>query len=337
MKEKLVIKTVIKIIIFSLIAFGILIVLNSIFKPKSNYTKIVKNFYKEPKDSLDVVFVGDSTVYRAISPLEMWKQYGIAGYDFSTPAQKVWDNYYSIKEVLQYQKPKVIVLDVDAFFKSKPMGVGNSTHLYCNMNIGMPKLEGMFDPVQNKSIKRQVSLLFPAIRFHSRWSELEKDDFSYDQNEKNAVFKGFLAVKKIKKFKTTKTPVEGPFIPNNVKTYLKKIKDEVSKNNCQLLLVSIPNPKFWNEQKIHSIERWAQANQVPFLDMNTLQELSMDWKKDTSDYGTHLNINGAKKVSNYLGNYLKLNYNLKDHRIDKEYEQWNHELQEYEKYLNPKK
>ena len=223
MKEKLVIKTVIKIIIFSLIAFGILIVLNSIFKPKSNYTKIVKNFYKEPKDSLDVVFVGDSTVYRAISPLEMWKQYGIAGYDFSTPAQKVWDNYYSIKEVLQYQKPKVIVLDVDAFFKSKPMGVGNSTHLYCNMNIGMPKLEGMFDPVQNKSIKRQVSLLFPAIRFHSRWSELEKDDFSYDQNEKNAVFKGFLAVKKIKKFKPTKTPVEGPFIPNNVKTYLKKI------------------------------------------------------------------------------------------------------------------
>ena len=45
-------------------------------------------------------------------------------------------------------------------------------------------------------------------------------------------------------------------------------------------------------------------------------------KNDMNNLG-HLNIWGAYKVTMDFGNYLNENYNLKDHRNDKSYKQWN--------------
>ena len=35
-----------------------------------------------------------------------------------------------------------------------------------------------------------------------------------------------------------------------------------------------------------------------------------------------MNLQGAEKVSKYIGKYLKENYQLPDHRREKKYEQW---------------
>ena len=51
-------------------------------------------------------------------------------------------------------------------------------------------------------------------------------------------------------------------------------------------------------------------------------DLKINWKKDTKDKGNHLNYRGAKKVTKYLGNYLKKTGLLEDHRKDSKYESW---------------
>lgn len=46
-----------------------------------------------------------------ITPLEIWKEYGITGGSFNVAQCRAWMAYYMIQEVLKYQNPKVIVLD----------------------------------------------------------------------------------------------------------------------------------------------------------------------------------------------------------------------------------
>ena len=79
---------VLKVLSFVIIGLIILNVLGKVFIPKwitvkdNRITYIVKGFYEEPKNSLDVIFMGNSDVYRGISPITLWDEYGIASYNF---------------------------------------------------------------------------------------------------------------------------------------------------------------------------------------------------------------------------------------------------------------
>ena len=61
----------------------------------------------------------------------------------------------------------------------------------------------------------------------------------------------------------------------------------------------------------------ATKENLPYLDLNLITDtLAIDWNTDTRDEGDHLNDFGAKKVSLYLGEYLKKQYVLEDRRND---------------------
>ena len=46
--------------------------------------------YDLPKDSLDVVYVGTSQYHMGITPLEIWKEYGITGGSFNVAQCRAW-------------------------------------------------------------------------------------------------------------------------------------------------------------------------------------------------------------------------------------------------------
>ena len=56
----------------------------------------------------------------------------------------------------------------------------------------------------------------------------------------------------------------------------------------------------------------------------------VDWSKDSSDGGGHMNIDGAEKVSKFLGKYLKDRYRLPNRREDPAYKQWELDDQIYD-------
>ena len=57
--------------------------------------------------------------------------------------------------------------------------------------------------------------------------------------------------------------------------------------------------------------------------------LGIDWASDTKDGGDHLNFDGAKKVSAYVGNWLSEAYGLKDKRNNPDYKHWEEDSVEY--------
>ena len=68
----------------------------------------------------------------------------------------------------------------------------------------------------------------------------------------------------------------------------------------------------------------AEELGVEYMDLNMLREqVPIDWKTDSKDKGDHLNYNGARKVTDYLGGFLADTGVLVDHRGDAAYDSWN--------------
>ena len=62
-----------------------------------------------------------------------------------------------------------------------------------------------------------------------------------------------------------------------------------------------------------------------------MADLSPDinWKTDTPDGGSHLNVLGAQKLTAALGNYLTEHYTLEDHRGQPGFESWDKDADTY--------
>ena len=85
---------------------------NFVLTPKHDYGICsMMNLYRQPKDSVDVLAVGTSLAYAGINTNVLWEEYGIAAYDLCSAEQPFWVSYYTIREALKTQHPKVILLD----------------------------------------------------------------------------------------------------------------------------------------------------------------------------------------------------------------------------------
>ena len=78
-----------------------------------------RGFYGEPKNSIDLVVMGNSNAYSAYSPMLMWKKYGIPSYVVAEGAQNIAETVNILEELLTCQKPKLIILDVDLLWQGK--------------------------------------------------------------------------------------------------------------------------------------------------------------------------------------------------------------------------
>ncbi len=330
-KESL--KIIIKIIIFIIIGFVLLQIATNLLMPKWTTTKdnrmtyIMRGFYKEPKNSLDVVFMGNSDVYRGVSPIKLWDEYGIASYNYVSSGQRMWTAYYMMEECLKYQKPKLIVLNMDSAFIERKSTESNYRKTFDNMKLSLNKIKAITDPVFKNSKEDILSYILPITRYHSRWSELNDNDFYQAFQNKRFEYKGMDLVATVKPYNNGYDYMEkdnsDEEIGENCLKYLEKMVNLCKENNIELLLIEIPSADSWSKDLSDKVTEFANNHDVDFIDMNlNASEFGFDWTTDTSDGGDHLNVYGAEKVSEYLGNIIQEKYDIPNHKNDLEYKRW---------------
>lgn len=119
-------------------------------------------------------------------------------------------------------------------------------------------------------------------------------------------------------------------ISKQVEMYMEKILKLCREHGARLVLVSTPSPKNYNYQKHNTLQEYAEKKSLMYLDMNLITKgLKINWKTDTMDKGDHLNLSGARKVTKYLGKYLKKEFGLSDHRNEVTYKTWDRMAREY--------
>ncbi len=284
----------------------------AIFSPNihiSVFSDYSQNKAKALKNKVDIIAIGNSDLYSAVNPLQLWSEYGYTSYLCSYPKQNMALSYFCLNEILIPQRPKLIILEVDNFFE----------------NRGNDKLESYLTDI--------YKLAKPLYKNSFMWNKV-KDIPIHKRSYLNGYF-----------YNTNTIPYYGDFsylytnsnLPSKVSKHTTKYFPkiiEISKTyNIPLLLLSVPSANTWSYKKHDIVQKYADKYNIPFLDLNIeegFRNYGFNWITDTRDGGNHLNYFGATKLTSYLGAYLKNNYSIPDHSLDPTFYEWNIQ---YENFL----
>lgn len=260
---------------------------------------------EKPGDSVDLLVLGDSESYTSVSPMQLWTEQGITSYVCGQPGQKIQDTYRMFCTALKLQSPKIVLLETNLMFR-QPGPVANV------MSI---KMKASKDPAA-------------YFRYTTFWDTVNKGKKRGEHCYKGFVLRGGISISDTSNYMKPDKQVQK--IPPAVLGYMGEIQTICRQKGIVLVLWSAPSPKNYNYKKHNALKKYASAKSLPYVDLNLAgKELNMDWKKDSYDKGDHLNLNGARKVTTWLGKYLKKNYDLADHRGEPGYRAWDEELEKY--------
>ncbi|MEG0277264.1 MAG: hypothetical protein RR630_09555 [Coprobacillus sp.] len=281
--------------------------------PKTEITKVNnKEEITGKKGSIDVLMIGNSSVYSGFNPLQMWKEHGYTSFAAAAPMQHMCLSYYTLKEILTVQTPKVLLLDISNLFESR----GTSA--------------------VKENLKSVYTYSYPLFRDTSRWDEMESMGVVETKSKSlRLVARGYYYSKdeipNTKGFSYMEETREVEELPSYTVKYLPKIMELAKQNDISVVFTSIPCSKAWDYKKHNRAVKVAKEYNVDFIDMNLSHVIKdLNWNTDSRDKGNHLNYKGAKKVTKYIGDYLKENYELTDYRGNENFKDWD---EDYEMFM----
>jgi len=331
-KNDIRIKGIIKSVLFFTIAFIILFIISKVYtniiakdnrmtsyKYRSTSKAILQN-----EDKYDTLVVGDSLTYTAVSPLDMWKEYGFTGYALSSPGEVIEESYNDLKDILKKQSPKVVAIETNVIFKDNGF-IGNV----------------------NDVVNEKQNDLIPALKYHDIWKPLfivdKYKDYTYEGYNIQDRVANCSNINNIKK-SDKKANV------NKInKYYLDKMVDICKERGCKVVLLSLPKQtKAYGSdasqyEEYNFLKDYAKEKDIDIYNMNILwyeKKFDIDWSKHCCDTdediasangGEHLNAIGAKIASKDIGKYLSSEYELKDHRQDDNYKKWHEKYDTFNK------
>ena len=313
-----------KILIILIVFSTVLVMLDKILLLKSkDGIEQIQAYYNQPEGSVDALFVGGSHIFCHVNTGVLWDDYGISAFDLAAAEQPFWNSYYYIREALKTQTPSVIILDITTpgirptDFQPENWLITNTYGIKYNMD--------RYDALKISALPQSFNrLLIPFNSTHGKYSELSEDDFmNYFSRDS---FKGFDARETTIMFEAPDVSgiTERCSLTEKEETYLRLIIEYVQNNNIPLLFISSPYVIETEEEqaKYNTIFDIADEYNVPYVDFNLLyDEIGLDFSADLAEI-LHLNRSGNEKFSKYLGQYLKDNYELADHRGDAKYASW---------------
>ena len=259
----------------------------------SERDQIVSLATLEEKNSIDVFILGDSEARVLACPEILMEKQGISAYVGSQSGQKISELYVFLRDIIEEQDPKVVIIETDLFVLD-----GTSV-----------MIEG------GQAIKTTSEDIFPIFRYHNSWRYMWGLQDPPETNFK----KGFKIVHDIEPYNGGEyMEDDGSTYGINfvVKYYMNKVKKLCDENDIQIVFVSSPSPENMTYAKHKVLQDYSEELGIPFIDFNDENStgVHMDWDLDTLDGGDHINYNGSIKVSEYLADYLTENYNLPDRR-----------------------
>ncbi len=330
-------KNVIKSIVFvMLVAFCILASVVLVRRKDSSF-KYSDFFDKAGKDQIDVLFIGSSHVINAMNPAVLYEEYGITSYNMGGHGSVMQATYWELIEALQYCKPKYVVVDtylmqkdyqyLDVMFEDSSEEDRNSSidQLHLNMDVwplDKLKITIIEDLIQDKEIQKEF--LFDYMVYHSRWDELDGNDFKalFGKEDRNNLFgaemrHGIELAPGIYPDPEDDNGLGGQTVGEE---YLRKIIDECQRNDIGVIVTFLTCSASTDDKRVMDSARIiSEAYDVPFVNMQDLGVV--DLYTDMNDTG-HMNAMGSIKATEYIGDMLAATGEFTDHRGDGAYDDW---------------
>lgn len=330
--------------LFAVIVLLMIALLSAVFVPTYyawSQDNSSKGVYKTPANRIQVTFLGTSQVGVGISPMELYEDYGICANLVASGGQPMIASYYWLQEVYRRNRKslKTVVVDASGLFydnESRDLVAATEKSL-AGMRLSMNKIRAMRELEKRYEGVSALDNLVPVFRYHSRWTSLERDDYTGVTDCMNYFYTmGYTPFyrRSLDEMGQKKIDVINYSITDEIDTdaslreeavdaegaeALRMISDFCSDNNLDLVLIKIPRE--WTDVEHDALKEMAAELDVPLLDMNTPVALEQMGLVFSTDYMhmQHANIYGARKLTGYVGQFLSEHYRYDDVRGDRRY------------------
>ena len=261
-------------------------------------------------NNIDILFMGSSHIFTALDPNIIDPILNMNSFNLGSNGQMIIQTYFNLVEVLKYRVPKIILIDINCFQRSKTA----PTHGYIYQNLsGMKlssnKINSFYNTINSDEYLDAITLF---IKEKYNWKRFKKIKNLFEKDKKTKRSKGFVG----KKQKITEQDFSNalldrlesskkyPFNNENI-DYLNKIINLCKKHNIKIILFRTPTLRKVDLgiELNNYLTNYAIDNEIKFYNFAFFfKEINLSYL----DYydTTHLSKAGSHKVSTYLSNLL---------------------------------
>jgi hypothetical protein len=332
MKKKIC-KTVIFVILTVVIFLGLTNIFMAKFLDNNCQSYTAAELYEQPKNSIEVVFSGSSQMVFGISSMKLYEDYGISAYGTGSPNQGILCSLGWLREIDKTQDIKVAVLDASQLFET--IGESDYRQTLDTMKLSANKLDIVQQHIEetNRLLEEgsdsgveqadsMLSYIFPIIKYHTRWEELTKDDFTFS-TDNSPMFMGTRMADYVTSFTSyeewqsdeSEMSEEDLTMTSYQKDSLLKYKEYCDENGIEMLLIKTPKSD-WTETKDRLTQELADELGITYINYSSKEQceaLGIDFHSDFKD-SEHQNVRGMDKMAEAVGAYLNEHYDLTDFR-----------------------
>ena len=260
------------------------------------------DFYRLPKNSVDVVFLGNSHSSVTFQPQIIDALLPIQSVTLGVLGENVAITYYELCELLKHQNPKIVVLETFTI---------NLTDLYVPTSFFFFTDSQPFDrykaAVDAKFLNAAtMHTFFPLLRVPLDWNDPDSiyqkiiSNLSPKSTELN-LNPGYISNYSVMTRDNYMTALKKSDIKNDLSldenmVYLQKIVDLCKKNDIQLVLATVPVVSISEKEFIYyepfDAEKYAMDNQIGFINFDTSKFNEMQFAN-----ADHLSVFGSIDIS----------------------------------------
>lgn len=370
------IRKLMRAICFCLLFVILFVFLSGAFIPRTGTTedgmesRISKAYRGEPRDSIDTVFIGNSDIYRAISPVDLFHQTGITSAIAGRPNKQLSEVPGDIQDILRYQNPKTIVLETDCMFSGTNPGfkkgispleaeaakvdvAGQAPSKATAADVAgqaPPKAkasahQNIFDKCKallqegDSAFLAALNYKFPLVKYHDNWKHLKLAAFLQPRGKYHFSNKGMAYANTVKAypFGNEYMQLSGgkhAMLSEEKLDQFQKIYDLCDRNGIRLVLLTVPSANTWNKGKSDTVKQLAKKYDLTYYDYNRQLPAGFDWATDSKDGGNHLNYAGASAVTKDLAKKLTDDLTMSPSALTKEQkQQWKKDYEHFHKSI----
>ena len=320
-------KAIFSFVIVGLLVVGGLVYLSDLTERKESQNKF-SEFYEQDAD-FDVLFLGSSHTLNGVFPMELWNDYGIVSYNMATHGGRTAGNYWLLKNALEYTNPKLVVVDCYMISLNEKISEPEKIHMATDhIPFSKTKVEMVQDLAEDEDT--YWDYLWEFSTYHNRWNDLKQEDFEFEGSlEKGAESRIDVSI-----------PDETILIDSSQKIeeetvgieYLRRIIEECQDREIEVLLTYLPFPDNSGcQEESNTVWDIAEEYNVNYLDYRTMMA-QVNFNTDCYDANSHLNPSGARKLTEYLGNYISNVYAIDDQRENEAYSDWHEDYDVYTQF-----
>lgn len=283
-----------------------------------------RRFYNEEPNSIDVVFLGASEVFAGYAPGYAYDQFGYTSYIYVTDAN-VGSLYKSqLKEVLAYQNPQMVFVEIFGFLR------GNDTSLISEDRLrlfteSIPMSRNKVETVWEYPCDHKLSYFIPFLKYHAHPGMILGNvtallnDPMYINRKAPSLLKGI---------STICTVYDGPGDPglpddpaahvlspeaeHYLIDFLEYCKAEGLDN-----IVFINFPRYLENEDRHDlmslvvqVEEIAGQYGYPLVNLQGTNDVTGLNEKTDFYNSHHMNVYGQRKITNHIGNLVMNEYGI---------------------------